>query len=497
MNKELQEEGYYMAEFEFKMLGIANYLDKGRYYTAFSRISQLHHQLKTHAGLIKMPEFHDKKEEFAFYLNLQNPATGAFMDDAYPYCTYASPTGNVLLHLDALAEETGQALLLKYPLKYLDEINTPEKLVAYLNDVSTVGWIASKFPQTSFHFARDILGMQYEGDIIEKHNLYQFSPEWKQALIRWFYDNQDPETGLWGPKSKSGKLVKKDLSNTSSIIKAFVDENGKSVHAALPLRYQNELAQTILDDLFKPVPSDDELDEWHEWNLKAAKAIKSLTRYLWSGLSQEKKERTKAFIERYLALKFDKFYIPDEGAFSYYPRGKHATLDGTSDFFIFKEIGALSSEKQRRLWGGPEKTIAHLGIREISDLAQSDFNAIAHSQSVNSLRLYAATPDYGHLLSGISAILYPQNRAVLDIADFTPKIKHWISTTPQTMGNWVSKEEMVRELESLKLEEVPVYARDIPIERAEEILHKNGKLAVIGFDILQVPRTEIIYKLIK
>ena len=31
LNRECQEEGYYMAEFEFKMLGFAYQLDKGRY----------------------------------------------------------------------------------------------------------------------------------------------------------------------------------------------------------------------------------------------------------------------------------------------------------------------------------------------------------------------------------------------------------------------------------------------------------------------------------
>ncbi|WP_201781968.1 hypothetical protein [Pseudobacteroides cellulosolvens] len=103
MNKELQEQGYYMAEFEFKMLGIAYYLDKGHYLTSLSRINHLHNQLKTKNGLIKVPKFKNKEEEMQFYLNLQNPKTGAFMDESYPYCTYTGPTGNVLEHLDALA----------------------------------------------------------------------------------------------------------------------------------------------------------------------------------------------------------------------------------------------------------------------------------------------------------------------------------------------------------------------------------------------------------
>ena len=117
LNKECQEEGYYMAEFEYTMLGFAYDLDKGHYLKAASGIRALHKQLKARNGLIKVPRFADKKQELDFYLNLQNPRTGAFMDDSNPYCTYDGPTGNVLLHLEALARETGQPLRLKYPMK--------------------------------------------------------------------------------------------------------------------------------------------------------------------------------------------------------------------------------------------------------------------------------------------------------------------------------------------------------------------------------------------
>ena len=497
MNKELQEEGYYMAEFEFKMLGIAYYLDKGHYYTSIKQINQLHSQLITKEGLIKMPIFNNKAEELQFYLNLQNPNTGAFMDEAYPYCTYTGPTGNVLLHLDALAAELGQPLKLKYPLKYLDEINTPEKLKVYLDDVSTVGWIASKFPQTTFHNARDVLSLYHEDNTVEKHNLYNVSPELKQALLQWFYENQDPETGLWGPKSKRGKLIKKDVSNTISILKVFVDEEGKNIYEAFPLRYKDQLSQTILEELSKPIPQDDELDEWHEWNLKTSKSLKAITGYLWNDISQSNKEKTRNFIEYYIRLKFEKFYIPQEGAFSYYPHGEHATIDGTNEYLLFKKIGVLAGEKQERLWGAPKENIIDLGIHKISELETSDFDLIASSKSVNSLRVYKTTPDYKHLTSGVSAVIYPQETSVLDIVDLTPRIKRWLKGTNQTMGNWSSKENIIRELEDIETENVPVYENDIPIARATEILQKNGKLVVIGFDILQVPRYEIIFELNK
>jgi len=139
-----------MADFEFKMMGMAYWLDHGHYYTALSRLGKLHKQLKTREGLIKVPEFTNKQDELAFYLNLQNPRTGAFMDDSFPYCTYNEPTENILAHLDSLVKETGQPLRLKYPLKYLDEINTPEKVEVFLDDVSNVGWIGSKYSPEAY-----------------------------------------------------------------------------------------------------------------------------------------------------------------------------------------------------------------------------------------------------------------------------------------------------------------------------------------------------------
>jgi hypothetical protein len=118
-------------------------------------------------------------------------------------------------------------------------------------------------------------------------------------------------------------------------------------------------------------------------------------------------------------IKFEKFYIPEEGAFSYYPHGEHATLDGTNEFFIFKKIGALSGEKQKQLWGEPKENIIDLGIHKISDLKKSDFYLIANSESVNSLRFYKTTPDYGNLTSGVIAVVYPKKKHCLGCCGFT------------------------------------------------------------------------------
>lgn len=495
LNRQCQEEGYYMAEFEFKMLGFAYQLDKGRYVEAVSGIRRLHERLRSRKGLIQVPEFADKRQELEFYLALQNPRTGAFMDDSSPYCTYDGPTGNVLLHLEALAKETGQPLRLKYPLKYLDEINTPQKLTAYLDDVSTVGWIASRFPQTSFHFARDLLGYCKEGGILERNNLYAFSTDWKHAMLQWFHAYQDPETGLWGPKSRwSGKLLKLDLHNTSLIVKAFVDRDGNDIYASFPLRYKPEMFASALKVMSEPLPAEDDLHEWHQWALTMGKGVDLLTRYLWKDASEEHRTAAANLIEKYMRVKFDKYFIPNEGAFSYYPGSRHATLDGTSgvigDFF---ELGAFSAERQGRLWGGPEQTCADLGRFTLPTLTEKDIAPIMDLRNVNSVRFYPRAPDAANYTTGAAGVFYPRPTSVLDAVELVPRVRNWLETTSQSMGNWVSRQELSDRLLKTGIEPVPVSREEIPLAQLNRVLKENKTLTVIGFDVLQVPRCRITF----
>ncbi len=497
MNKQLQEEGYYMAEFEFKMVGLTYWLDRGRYWTAFTKMRELNDKLKTRKGLVKLPKFRDKNEETEFYLNLQNPRTGAFMDDSYPLCTFTGPTGNVLNLLDELARETGRPVKLKHPLKYLDGINTPEKLKAYLDDAATVGWIGLKFPQTSFHFTRCLLSMFHEDSVVEKYGLYDVSPEWKRALLEWFFLNQDPATGVWGPKGKDGRLAKKDTQNTSSILKAFVDEEGRDLHRDFPLRYRNELARTILEEV-DPVPKDDALHEWHEWNLKTAKSLRTLVRYLWSGLSEDTKAKAKELNERFVGVKFEKFYVEKDGAFSYYPGSDRATLDGTSGMIgMIKDLGCFSPERLLRLWGPPEKYCVDLGGFMVPEITEADFREKTGRQGANSFRVYAMEPRAGAYSENVLGVFYPcpVKTAVPDVMELVPRMQAWIRTTDQSMGNWTSREDLARNLVEMKATSVPVWKDGFPGKELGEALKQYGGLTVFGFDVLQAPKFRIAYSL--
>lgn len=492
LNGVLQAEGYYMGEFEFKMLGCAYYLDKGHYITALSRLNELHKQLVTREGLVKVPEFAGKKEEMEFYLNLQNPETGAFMDSSYPTYLYLEPTLNVVENLALLAGETGQPLHLKYPLKFLDEINTPDRLKALLDDLSTVGWLGSKLPKTNYMMA----SCYHNYDDLEQSGLYAFSPEWKQALLEWFYANQDSKTGYWGPRLRgSGELLNEgDLSPTYKLVKMFVDEQGNNLYHDFPLRYKDEMLATTLRKLSKPMPEDANLAEIHEWQLTRYHGLKLLTWYLWNGVAPENKRMARVFMEDIVKNKFEKFYLEDEGAFAYYPGANEATLDGTGDAVSLLDIvGSLSSDRQKSLWGTLDPGIVDLGSCEVSELRESDLAILLNTPDINSLRFYRADPGSGDFTAGVVFISYPQETRVPDIMDLLPKLKLWINTTPQSMGNWTSKESIRQELEAVQTEHVAVFKGKLPLTQLNEALANNGELTAIGFDVLQVPRCKISF----
>lgn len=322
-----------------------------------------------------------------------------------------------------------------------------------------VGWIATKFPHTTFIFARSLLSF-YNGEcVMRKHNLYNYSPEWKLTLLQWFYNNQDTKTGLWGPKSRtSGQLLKIDLTNTASVIKTFIDRDGNDIHQAFPMRYKKEMFITALEVMSEPFPSDEDLDEWHEWSLKMGKGTAMLTRYLWKDASKFDKAKAKVLIENYVKVIFEKYYVSNEGAFSYYPDSEHAALDGTGGKISeFTDIGFFSAEKQKKLWGNPEESMIDLGLLNTTTIVENDFTLIANHPQINSLRFYCNITDFDDLTAEVFAVSYPKKTSVRDILDFTPKVKHWLDTTSQSMGNWTSKEGTIQSMGTLKIEEVPIF----------------------------------------
>ena len=487
MNKKLQEEGYYMAEFEFRMVGFGYYLDKGQYLKSLKTLSDYRDKLKSREGLIKVPDFKNNQEEIDFFLNLQNPNTGAFIDETAPFCVYYEVSKNVVDHIVSLTDSTTTPLKLKYSMTFLDSINTPEKLIAHLDDISYVGWLASKFPQTTFHFARNLLGATRSENTFEAYNLYTFSPEWKHAMLQWMYNFQDAESGMWGPKNRrTGKLCKYDLNNTASILKNFRDKEGNDLHKEFPLKYQDKLFKSALKELAEPFPDENDLAEVHEWNLRQAKGIAMLLRYIWKDASDENKKNAAKIIERNIDICFDKYYVEADGAFSYYPESQHASCDGNTNL-IYGDIGAFSYEKQKKLWGDPQKNTKDLGYITSSELNDSDLITIANSPDINSIRIYSNKPDFKKLTDSVWAVYYPKVTKVLDVTELVPNIVHWTETSSLSMGNWTSLAEIKNEYSSLNIKKPLIFKENLPKNDLNRKIAETGELYMVGFNKLQIP----------
>jgi hypothetical protein len=490
MNEVLKDEGYYLSEFEFKLLGLAYYLDHGQFIKGLSCLNKIHKQLKNKENLIKIPEFSGNREKLAFYRNLQNPATGAFLDGSYPIFTYFGVTSNMIHYIEDLSKTAEEPFRLKYSLKFLDDINTPEKLINVLNDLSRVGWIGSKF-KTPFVSIGELWSLSED---TERLGLYHFSPQWKRAYLQWCYDNQDEETGLWASRLKrTNKLLNGgNLTDSEKMISKFVDSNGNEIYKDFPVKYRDQMFSTALNKLSKPIP--EERDKLHEWILDMDRGIRFLTRYLWKQASVKDKEASKKLIEEFMKIRFVNYYIENEGAFSLYPHSEHADLDGTGEAIgMYKYLGALSFEKQKILWGDPRANITELGSYKVSELKETDFALIAYDSIINSIRLYKVETanDY---IENTEVVYYPRTTSVPDIADLLPKMEKWVKATSQNMGNWVTKESLLNNLAKIKIKSVPVM-KDIPLKYANEILFNSSKLVMIGFDMLQVPRYKIVFQL--
>jgi len=64
------------------------------------------------------------------------------------------------------------------------------------------------------------------------------------------------------------------------------------------------------------------------------------------------------------------------------------------------------------------------------------------------------------------------------------------------MGNWTSKAEIRKWLESIRFNDVPVYKETLALESANKVLQKKGRLVALGFDVLQMPRYKIVYTIL-
>lgn len=494
LNKQMLSEGYYSTEFEFRMLGLAYWLDHGEYAKSMSTLSLLHERMKSRTGFIKVPEFTSKQEELEFYQSLQNPRTGAFMDDSYPYCTFEGPTGNILEHIEELSIALGKPVELKYPLRFLDKIAKTADLKAYLDDLSHLGWLGQKLPESSFHIVRDLVSYTKTNNIVERNHLYQFSPEWKRTLLQWLSENQDSLSGYWGPRSRSSnELLKLDLHNTSSIVKGFVDSVGNNLYPEFPLRFRTQMFLTTLYVMGEKEPDLDDQDEWHGWTLHRSKGIMLLTRYLWASASTQEQQQAIPVFQQYVRYLFDRYWVEKEGAFRFYSDGG-ASLDGTGTAEgALTDLGYFPSSKRERLWKGYQERIIKKTHNGLTQLQASNFQEWKQIKGINSIRVYSTEPMLDSLEQHVLGLIYTTQNAIPDVVEVAPRVKNWLNNAKLGLGNWISRQAILHEMNSSNTDLPPFIAYEFPLTELNSLLVQRGSFVLVGFDEFQLPRIQVHY----
>lgn len=483
-NDALKSEGYYLSEFEFETLSVSWYLDKGRYLDGLHRLDEMYRKLTTRDGLVKVPDFANAGERLDFYLDRQHPETGAFYpNDTDPVLAYAGVTSNMINLIEDLSRQAGRPFSLKYPLRFLERVDTPEEMRAALDDAGLVGFVGTML-KPLFVSAIELNDLLEQCDAL---SIYPFPADARTAFLQWFYDNQSPETGLWGPRDRSsGETVDGgDIGDSGKIIKMFVDSDGNDIHPEFPLRYADRIFASAIEKLSKPLPS--RLAEMHRWIIDQDRGFRFLTKYVWAKGSRDDRETVRNLLKDFVRLRFERLFVPADGAFGLYPDSDAANLDGTSEAGgMLDYIGALSEDRQKALWGDP----IDLGVARVSAVTPAALAPVAGKADVNAIRFYAADPE-GHFLRDVAAVHYPRPTPVLDMVELVPGIEHWLDTTTQTMGNWGSKDAIRERLSAVTVDPAPVLEAG-DLAPLDAILREHGQLVAIGFDVLQAPRYRIV-----
>ncbi|TNB46930.1 hypothetical protein FF124_15385 [Martelella lutilitoris] len=490
-NAALKEEGYYLSPFEFELLSVSYYLDHGQYLKGISRLNQIHEQMTTREGLVRIPEFSDAQEELAFFKGLQNPDTGAFYpNDDDPVVTNIGVTANMINLIEALSVKAGEPFALDYPLSFLNRIDTSEELTAMLDDASQVGWIGTMI-KPAFVSAVELQEL-IEQD--ERLGIYGFPEDWKQSYYRWFYDEQNPETGLWGPRDRrTGEMLEGgDIGDSGKIIKMFVDSDGDNLRPGMPLRYADRIFASVIAGLSRPMP--EAPDRLHRWIIDQDRGFRFLTKYVWKNATPAEREAVQDLLERFITTRFALFYLPDEGAFSLYPDAAHADLDGTSEAAgMLDYAGELSATRQALLWGSPAETIRPLGNLAAERLDEHAMSKLSNADDLVSVRFYAEAPTDDFTATPL-AIYYPRAPVVRDTVDLLVRLRLWLDTTTQTMGNWGRRDAIMERISATPVSPDAAVLEGQDTAFLDALLQEHGKLVAIGFDTLQVPRYRIDFE---
>lgn len=151
--------------------------------------------------------------------NMQNPDTGLFTENTHHYIHTTAHCAAALELFDAKTE---------YGLTKLAEYSEPEKLIQFLENLDYVN-----NPWNESHKGAGLFSAMILCGAV--------NDEWKNAYFNWFWENADPESGMWrkGAVEKSAVPMSHHMAGTFHYL--FNHE-----YCRMPLRYPDKLIDSCL-----------------------------------------------------------------------------------------------------------------------------------------------------------------------------------------------------------------------------------------------------------
>lgn len=126
-------------------------------------------------------------------------------------------------------------------------------------------------------------------------------------------------------------------------------------------------------------------------------------------------------------------------------------------------------------------------------MTENDFAGLRDARP-NSVRVYRSEPDTLDFTRKVAAVFRFAPSEVPDLAEIAPKLKNWIDTTSQSLGNWISREEVRKRLERVSTAPVRTWKESVPTGRIDSLLALGDTVTLVAFDTFQTPVARISFR---
>lgn len=224
----------------------------------------------------------------------------------------------------------------RYPMRFLEQINSPEKLTAHMNEILHDNFLATRMinrqelDETASALARLLMG--------DVRTNYPFHPELKRAFGKFIDDWQNPVTGCWGVwfVGRDGTVWRQDDVGITFHIVSDYDGN---------VKHLDQIVRRVLELRSVDFPAGIRMHGRYENHLNWD--VVKIFRYAWPALDENTRRAAQAEMSRMLTWCLAESYQPD-GTF------KVSELDDTTGDAMqygvnfLREVGFF--RKSERFW---------------------------------------------------------------------------------------------------------------------------------------------------